>query len=180
MSFISTIGSALSSAGSSIGNAAMSMLPKEVPLGKSDFATMDTGAKFGSLDFGAPSFSGAPTEVPEFTMPTGKTDEGAWKNPDDLSNVFEDSGNKKAWADAADAVAEGLKNIQLGDEGGSSFTGGHRPGFRGAQIPAGQYNQAALGNEMAAKEWGNASQGGQLEIPNLGSSDLTSLLRKVR
>ena len=81
----------------------------------------------------------------------------------------------KALGDASKAVADVMGQNQKG-----APSGGGRAGFRGANIPAAQYSQHALGNQMAGQAFNDIAAGGKVQpLIDGKSSKLDKLLKSL-
>lgn len=138
-------------------------------IGATDFAKAP--GKFGSMDFGGPSFSGkAPTSVPSFDLPSGTNATGGWQQTTNWGEVAADN-DKLPWGDILKTAGDTLSKFG-GDEEKVKYASAHRPGFKGVQLPASSFDSGALQNQMAAKEWASL---GQPQAPM--GSDINSLLK---
>lgn len=147
-------------------------------LGGSDFATGNFGGgNFGNADFGGSSF-------PDFSGGMPNTDTGwkpGWQGgaefgdflPTDYEGLKEMGvgGKETPWGDI---ISEGLKAIQFKEHPQVSSPA-HRPGFKGVQIPAMQYDAGAIQEKMAAQEFASLAQP---QAPING--DLNSLLKSFQ
>lgn len=149
-------------------------------LGGSEFATGSFGGnKFGSMDFGSgPSFSGGAPNVPEFGMtPGGTTATGGWgqtTNWGEIASSNQSGKNAQAMADIFKSVGNALNQMDGGSGSGGSGKA-KAVSFKGAKMPAQQFDSGAMHNQMAAQQFQDlAMKGDNLNIP--GKKDLNALL----
>lgn len=124
-------------------------------LGASEFAK--TPGKFGSMDFGGsafPSFDGkAPTSTGGLGNYGGTNATGGWEQVTDWAKAAADN-NATDWAGIMKSAGKAFEQMGKGED--AKLTGGHRPGFKGVQMPAQQYSAGAMQEQMAAQQWANA------------------------
>lgn len=117
-------------------------------LGTSDFASGNFGGNsFGNTNFGGNAVSGGNAYKP--TTEFGKMSEAYG----DLG-IDTVGGSDTDWAGIMKSAGKAFE--QMGKGGDAKLTGGHRPGFKGVQMPAQQYSAGAMQEQMAAQEWANA------------------------
>lgn len=122
---------------------------------KMDFGTQDLGQLYKDVDFTDPANDELLGVIADSESATAAAN----------ANSSIDWGS--ALKDATDAVSQVMNQGQKGPTSGAG-----RAGFKGANIPAAQYSQQALGNQMAGQAFNDIAASGQVK-------DLNSILKSL-